>query len=127
MFSDVLAGVGVKVPPTHSTRWVEIKRQLVEGGVAIPDPVPDTALKIGCAGRHHIRPNALRAEHAVTSHISGKVEYLYASLGDCLRGRANPSGMHLLRAGANYRFYRQRNNRGSAWAARVRLRYSASS
>jgi outer membrane immunogenic protein len=46
----------------------------------------------------------LGAERFFTSDISGKLEYLYAHVGDGIRARFNPNGVHLLRGGVNYHF-----------------------
>jgi outer membrane immunogenic protein len=46
----------------------------------------------------------LGVERFLTREVSGKLEYLYANVGDGIRGRADPNGVHLLRGGVNYHF-----------------------
>ena len=46
----------------------------------------------------------LGAERFFARDVSGKLEYLYAHVGDGIRARSNPHGVHLLRGGVNYHF-----------------------
>ena len=46
----------------------------------------------------------LGAERFFARDVSGKLEYLYAHVGDGIRARQNPNGVHLLRGGVNYHF-----------------------
>jgi len=46
----------------------------------------------------------LGAERFFARDVSGKLEYLYAHVGDGIRARFNPNGVHLLRGGVNYHF-----------------------
>ena len=46
----------------------------------------------------------LGAERFFLRDVSGKLEYLYAHVGDGLRARSNPNGLHILRGGVNYHF-----------------------
>ena len=46
----------------------------------------------------------LGAEYALTRNVSGRLEYLYAHVGDGLRGRSEATGLNMVRAGVNYRF-----------------------
>ena len=43
-------------------------------------------------------------ERFFTRDVSGKLEYLYVNVGDGIRARSNPNGLHLLRGGVNYHF-----------------------
>lgn len=43
-------------------------------------------------------------ERFFTKDVTGKLEYLYANVGDGIRARSNPNGLHLLRGGVNYHF-----------------------
>ena len=43
-------------------------------------------------------------ERFFSRDVSGKLEYLYANVGDGLRARSNPNGLHLVRGGVNYHF-----------------------
>lgn len=46
----------------------------------------------------------LGAERFLTRDVSAKLEYLHVHVGDGIRARYTPNGIHLLRAGVNYRF-----------------------
>lgn len=68
-----------------------------EGGV--------TRTHVGSSSGIHIGWTlGLGAEYALTPHVSGRLEYLYANIGDGLRGRSDATGLHMLRTGVNYRF-----------------------
>ena len=43
-------------------------------------------------------------ERFLMRDVSGKLEYLYVNMGDGIRGRQTPNGLHLLRGGVNYHF-----------------------
>ena len=46
----------------------------------------------------------LGVEKFFVKDLSGKLEYLYVSVGDGIRARQDPNGLHLLRGGVNYHF-----------------------
>jgi len=46
----------------------------------------------------------LGAERFFLRDVSGKLEYLYANVGDGIRARSTPNGLHMLRAGVNFHF-----------------------
>lgn len=46
----------------------------------------------------------LGAEYALTRNISAKAEYLYARVGEGLRGKGDAGSLQMLRTGVNYRF-----------------------
>lgn len=69
----------------------------VDGGVTKTASGSSSGVYVGWA-------LGLGADYAITRNVSGRLEYLYLNIADGLRGRTDPTGVHMIRTGVNYRF-----------------------